>query len=507
MTSAACSARGSRPVPRHASRRAFSRAAVAALLLAPCIARGQSPSPIAQDHIVVSRGEPKFLDVYSPAARWPGTIHWRYNPASAPAPFVDTPTTLGVLQAAFDQWTAVCGVRHVYDGTTVTAPERLIDVPGKGLQPDLENVVGWGNPGISVAGRTMVSNDDDAPTVLLDADIMFSTTLVGDLGATAAHEFGHMIGLAHSNVNDQIMSGPPFSNYSGLARIQPDDVQGCRGLYGLPSGVQASYVCSLPPSVDFGSVTAGTTSAPQTVTMTNGGNAPLAIGTIGADDSQFARASGCDPGSALAPGASCTMSLTVRPNSIGGRSTTLVIGTTEGPYRVPLLADGTAPPPPPPVPTVTMVEYYNATLDHYFGTFAAGEQAILDAGNTPSRWTRTGQGYRVYPAAQAQASPLCRYYIPPALGDSHFFGRDARECGATAARNPSFFLEDAAFGYVMLPLAGACPTGTTPVYRVFSNRADANHRYTTDRATRDRMVALGWLAEGDGPDAVAMCAP
>ena len=45
------------------------------------------------------------------------------------------------------------------------------------------------------------------------------------------------------------------------------------------------------------------------------------------------------------------------------------------------------------------------------------------------------------------------------------------------------------------------------VYRVFSNRLDANHRYTTDRATRDQMVASGWIAEGDGPDTVVMCAP
>jgi hypothetical protein len=46
-----------------------------------------------------------------------------------------------------------------------------------------------------------------------------------------------------------------------------------------------------------------------------------------------------------------------------------------------------------------------------------------------------------------------------------------------------------------------------PVYRVYSNRADANHRYTTERAVRDAMVAKGWLAEGDGPDTVVMCAP
>jgi len=42
---------------------------------------------------------------------------------------------------------------------------------------------------------------------------------------------------------------------------------------------------------------------------------------------------------------------------------------------------------------------------------------------------------------------------------------------------------------------------------VFSNRYDANHRYMTDKATRDQMVAKGWLAEGDGPDLVVMCAP
>lgn len=55
--------------------------------------------------------------------------------------------------------------------------------------------------------------------------------------------------------------------------------------------------------------------------------------------------------------------------------------------------------------------------------------------------------------------------------------------------------------------AGACPAGSAPLYRVFDNRSDAHHRYTADRAVRDGMVARGWIAEGYGPDAVAMCIP
>ncbi len=102
---------------------------------------------------------------------------------------------------------------------------------------------------------------------------------------------------------------------------------------------------------------------------------------------------------------------------------------------------------------------------------------------------------------------MCRIYIPPGKGDGHFYGRDATECTRTIANNPSFVLEDPAFFFLYPTAGGSCAAGTVPVYRVFSNRADANHRYMTDRALRDQMVAKGWLAEGDGADTVVMCAP
>lgn len=154
-----------------------------------------------------------------------------------------------------------------------------------------------------------------------------------------------------------------------------------------------------------------------------------------------------------------------------------------------------------------VVEYYNADLDHYFITWVATEQANLDAGNTPTRWVRTGYAFKAYASSQAGTSPVCRYYIPPGKGDSHFFGRGAQECSETGQKNPTFVQESTDFMHLFLPAAGVCPTATTPVYRVFSNRADANHRYMTDSTVRDQMAAKGWTVEGDGPDAIVMCAP
>lgn len=158
-------------------------------------------------------------------------------------------------------------------------------------------------------------------------------------------------------------------------------------------------------------------------------------------------------------------------------------------------------------PIVEVVEYRHATLDHYFITWVGGEMAILDAGVTIKGWTRTGRTFNAYTSPQAGAAEVCRFYIPPHLGDSHFFGLGAMECSNTAAKFPEFVSEDPRFMHMVATETGACPGGLVPIYRVFSNRADANHRYMTDRALRDQMVAAGWKAEGNGPDAVAMCAP
>ena len=153
----------------------------------------------------------------------------------------------------------------------------------------------------------------------------------------------------------------------------------------------------------------------------------------------------------------------------------------------------------------TVVEYYNAALDHYFLTHDDFEIQNLDNAMPNRGWERTGETWRVRSSPETGSSPVCRFYIPPTQGDSHFYGRGFAECKATAESHPSFVNESSAFFHVALPMHGACPPGTRNLYRVFNGRADANHRYTIERGIRDLMVETGWIAEGDGDDRVAMC--
>jgi hypothetical protein len=260
--------------------------------------------------------------------------------------------------------------------------------------------------------------------------------------------------------------------------------------------------------LDWGNVSFGVPTTTQSFDVTNVGDAPLELNAyVMIGYSGFDQGGPCDDVFTLPPGASCRMdiTLTVTNRGAGQVAARFEIESNGGTARVDLRAFNTGQAGPP--PSVAVVEYYNAVLDHYFITWIPAEIENLDAGGTPTRWNRTGVTFNAYTSSQPGTSPVCRYYIPPGLGDSHFFGRGTVECNATGQNHPSFILEEPNFMFVFLPVAGVCPSGTVPVYRVFSNRLDANHRYMIDPAIRNQMVARGWLAEGDGEDRVVMCVP
>jgi hypothetical protein len=167
---------------------------------------------------------------------------------------------------------------------------------------------------------------------------------------------------------------------------------------------------------------------------------------------------------------------------------------------------------PPPVALIEVDEFYNAERDHYFMTASDAEKMALDTGFFPG-WVRTGESFKAYAAgssAGGSINPVCRYYGTPDAGlDSHFYSASAGECFLVHASFPTqwLFESDNVFQIALPDTAtGACPAGTIPVYRLWNQRADSNHRYTTSPAIRDAMLALGYAAEGYGPAAVIMCA-
>jgi hypothetical protein len=165
----------------------------------------------------------------------------------------------------------------------------------------------------------------------------------------------------------------------------------------------------------------------------------------------------------------------------------------------------------------TAIEYYNAARDHYFVSASEPDIDAIESGRLKG-WQETDYSMPVFTVAvpkyccsmYRQAVPVCRYYIPPESGDSHFFSASAQECAEVAVKFPSFVKEtDAAFFVVNADEAtGVCLYPTRPVYRLWNQRADTNHRYITDDlALRAEMIAKGWLPEGFGPAGVAWCTP
>ncbi len=93
------------------------------------------------------------------------------------------------------------------------------------------------------------------------------------------------------------------------------------------SGVGAVPVAEVSVPLNFGDVDVATTSAAQTVTLTNSGNAPLIISSFATDNAQFAIAAGgtCSTVAPVAAGANCTLNVTFAPTSAGVKNATLSI--------------------------------------------------------------------------------------------------------------------------------------------------------------------------------------
>ncbi|MGD0460504.1 MAG: choice-of-anchor D domain-containing protein [Terriglobia bacterium] len=124
-----------------------------------------------------------------------------------------------------------------------------------------------------------------------------------------------------------------------------------------------------PGSLAFGNQTINTTSATQTVTLTNTGNAALSIAgitVIGTNAGDFAQTNAC--GSSVAAGANCTITVTFTSTATGARAGTLIVtdnnnGTAGSTQTVSLSGTGTSVPAPVVSLSVLSLAFGNQTVN------------------------------------------------------------------------------------------------------------------------------------------------
>ena len=151
---------------------------------------------------------------------------------------------------------------------------------------------------------------------------------------------------------------------------------------------------------------------------------------------------------------------------------------------------------------ITIVEYFNSTLNAYFITGRSSEQSTLDAS---PYFLRTGMSFQALSTnpVTGGAGGICRFYVAltAPYTSTHFYGRQGVDCESLRSKNLSGFTwEGYDFSFPSTPTsANDCPNGTTPIYRSFraaSGGVTSNHRYSSDFATYTSNAALGFVGEG-----------
>jgi hypothetical protein len=363
--------------------------------------------------------------------------------------------------------------------------------------------------GTNATQSAVMTNCGDAPFTLTEVSLHASTSPAFHVASTC------VTGLS-------LAAGATCRIDVTFAPTQPGQVSGGVWLYNTTStgsqlitfygrGIDASAGSATleitPSPLDFGPQAVGAIAPVRLLTLRNAGPSSLhftALVINGPAAYDFDFAGNCAVGLPLPAGRSCQLAFTFTPAALGTRPAQLNIDAPELARLTTVAIRGTGVVTTPAVapPAVDVVEFYNAPLNHYFLTANPDEAAAIDRGAVGPNWVRTGLGFRAYAAGTSGSGTVdvCRFFGTPGVGpSSHFFTGNAAECAAVRI-NPNWFDEGIAFRAI-LPAAGVCPAGSTPVLRFFwpgGMVLASRHRYASDPATIAalRAAAPAWIEEG-----------
>ena len=206
----------------------------------------------------------------------------------------------------------------------------------------------WGSVAVGSAGGpkpvTLTNSGTSAITI---SDISFTGTNAGDF-SVYQNTCGSSLAASASCIAT-ILFKPTVAGtrtatlvFTDSAGNSPQDVS----LSGTATGTSSGSVTISPASLPFASITVGSSSASQSVTITNGtaSSVTLSAGTFSGTNAGDFAISSTTCGSSLAASASCTASLLFKPTATGARSATYSItdSASTTPLTVALSGTGTS---------------------------------------------------------------------------------------------------------------------------------------------------------------------
>ena len=176
----------------------------------------------------------RALGIGSQFGRWNSVITLVYDPDGAPALFSDTNEMLAFLEEAAGEWELVSGIRFNVASADSAVPNDDGEDP-----EDKDGLVRvhWTNIG-GASGRAGPDGDyyDDGLGYFpyIDGSVQLNENpdtwdYKEELLPVLVHEFGHLMGLGHSDNPDSVMFANPYNH---LRHPRADDILAARALYG-----------------------------------------------------------------------------------------------------------------------------------------------------------------------------------------------------------------------------------------------------------------------------------
>ena len=205
---------------------------------------------------------------------------------------------------------------------------QVVNLTGPGTEVTLSTpLLSFGSRLVGSASKTMTANlTNNASSKLRITNVAVS----GDY--TQTNNCGNSVG-ARSSCTFTITFAPTANGvrYGALTITDSDGASPqVLNLTGIGTGVQIT-----PAALNFGTVTVGQSSLPQTITISNKMKSTLDLGEILIQDTQFhnipdyTQTTTC--GTALAPHASCTFSVTFSPTNTGPHQGLLTMADSDAP--------------------------------------------------------------------------------------------------------------------------------------------------------------------------------